>query len=342
MMVIMPSRRFGVSLPLMVAVLLAGTACTTPTSTTPSHLSTPMTSPAPAGPKRTTHVTIFHATHFDGAWVLANGTDFARRATLLRKLRAALPEPANALVVGNGDDIDPGVGRGSLVDNRFTVERGPDTEGRYAFEAFNAIGLDAETYGFDELDWIDRLAPRLRTARFAMVSANVRDPVTGQVFGARYGARPWAIKVVAGVRFGITGAISTEGPAVPTKPTVEVVESGRALAEVVPQMRAAGADIVIVLSHLETRTEAQRIARSVPGIDLILGTHLGEPLATPQRIGGTLLSVPAWGVDNLGALDVTVRDGRVAAAVLHEYGVSPSERPDPAVKRILDRYLPPR
>lgn len=302
----------------------------------------PVTSTPQTGPKRTAHITIFHATHFDGAWVLANGTDFARRATLLRRLRAALPEPANALVVGNGDDIDPAVGRGSVVDNRFTVERGPDTGGRYAFEAFNAIGLDAETYGFNELDWIDRLAPQLPTAHFAMVSANVRDPVTGQVFGARYGARSWVIKVVAGVRLGITGAISTEGPAAPTKPTVEVVDSARALAEVVPQMRAAGADIVIVLSHLETRTEAQRIARSVPGIDLILGTHLGEPLATPQRIGGTLLSVPAWGVDNLGALDVTIRDGGVAGAVLHEYSVSPSEPPDPAVKRIMDRYLPPR
>lgn len=332
---------FGTPVALLVSVLMAGTACTSSQGEGASApRSSPATSTAAAGHRGEAQVTIFHGTHFDGAWALAGGPDFAQRTALLHRLRAALPEPDNALVVGNGDDIAPAVGRGSVVDNQFTLDEGRDTGGRYAFEAFNEMGLDAETYGFNELDWIDRLAPQLRTARFAMVSANVRDVATDQVFGARYGARPWVVKVVAGVRFGITGAISTEGPAVPLRPGVQVVESARALAEVVPRMRAAGADIVVVLSHLDTRTEAQRIARTVPGIDLILGSHIGEPLAAPQRIDATLLSVPAWGVDNLGALALTIRDGRIADAVLHQYTVDVDEAQDPAVRRILDRYLP--
>jgi 2',3'-cyclic-nucleotide 2'-phosphodiesterase (5'-nucleotidase family) len=342
-MFIVISRRFVTSAALLVGMLLAGTACTSAQTKSPTRLDSPPGASTAARVHRgEVHVTIFHGTHFDGAWALGEGQDFARRAALLHRLRAALPEPSNALVVGNGDDIDPGAGRGSVVDNQLGVEHGPDTAGRYAFEAFNAIGMDAETYGFNELDWIDRLAQQLRRARFAMVSANVRDRTTGQVFGAQYGAQAYVVKVVAGVRFGITGAISTEGPPVPLRPTVEVIEPARALAEVVPRMRAAGADIVVVLSHLDTRTEAQRIAQTVPGIDLILGTHIGEPLATPQRVGGTLLSVPAWGVDNLGALDLTIRDGRIADAVLHQYTVEANDPADTAVKGILDRYLPAR
>lgn len=335
----MVSSRRGAVLALML-IVIGASACTSPESGRP-----PVVSDSSAG--RTTEppdggvarVTIFHATHFDGAWALGGGQDFARRATLLRRLRAALPEPDHVLVVGNGDDIDPGAGRGAFDDIQFTLESGPDSSGRYAFEAFNAVGLDAETYGFNELAWIERLAPELRHARFAMVSANVRDSTTGEVFGAEYGARPWVVKEVAGVTFGITGALTIDGPVRPPAARVEVVEPGRALTEVVPRMRAAGADIVVVLSHLETRTEAQRIARSVPGIDLILGTHLGDPL---QRINGTLLSVREWGVGHLGALDLTIRDGRIADAVLRQYTVEAGETADPEVQRILDRYLPAR
>ena len=338
----MARRLFGASAVLLVSVLVAGTACTSPQNGRPSGVASPAVSTtSPSAHRGQARVTIFHATHFDGAWVLAGGQDFARRAALLRRLRAALPEPRNALVVGNGDDIDPGLGRGSYADYDFTVEHGPDVRGMYAFEAFNAIGLDAETYGFNELDWIDRLAPQLPNARFAMVSANVRDRATGQVFGAQYGALPWVIKEVAGVRFGITGAITAQGRAVPFVPTVEVVEPAQALTEQVPRMRAAGAEIIVVLSHLDTRTEAQRIARTVPGIDLILGTHIGEPLATPQRINATLLSVPDWGVGSFGDLDLTIRDGRIVDAELHQHTVDANEPPDPAVKRIVDRYLPP-
>ncbi|MGH2400708.1 MAG: hypothetical protein ACRDF6_12785 [bacterium] len=91
-------------------------------------------------------------------------------------------------------------------------------------------------------------------------------------------------------------------------------------------MRAAGADIIVVLSHLDTRTEAQRIARTVSGIDLMLGTHIGEPLATPQRINGTLLSVPDRGVGSFGDLGLTIRDGHIAHAALHQHTVDANER----------------
>jgi hypothetical protein len=72
------------------------------------------------------------------------------------------------------------------------------------------------------------------------------------------------------------------------------------------------------------------------------GSANSSPTSAPQRINGTLLSVPAWLVDIIGRLDLTIRDGRIADAVLHHYKVDPNEPPDPGVKRILDRYLPAR
>ena len=121
----MVSGRAVAAIAILVSALAAG-ACTSPGSASPS----PDVSPTAARAHRgEVHVTIFHGTHFDGAWELAGGQDFARRAALLRRLRAALPEPGNALVVGNGDDIDPGIGRGRTVGYRFIVDPGPDVGG---------------------------------------------------------------------------------------------------------------------------------------------------------------------------------------------------------------------
>jgi 2',3'-cyclic-nucleotide 2'-phosphodiesterase (5'-nucleotidase family) len=107
--------------------------------------------------------------------------------------------------------------------------------------------------------------------------------------------------------------------------------------EVLPQIRAAGAQLVVVLSHLDTETEAQQLARAVPGIDLILGTHVGTPGSTPQRVNGTVISTPPWGVTAFGQLDMTVRGGRLASYQLRTHSVTTSAPADPAVAAVLRR-----
>ena len=62
-----------------------------------------------------------------------------------------------SLMVGNGDDLSdelpvPAVLGGGTI----------GTEGRHAVEVFNAAGMDANTYGFNELDYLPDRTDRLR------------------------------------------------------------------------------------------------------------------------------------------------------------------------------------
>ena len=123
----------------------------------------------------------------------------------------------------------------------------------------------------------------------------------------------------------------------------EVVWDGMAaLREVVPRMRAAGAQIVVVLSHLFFE-EMEQVARQVEGVNAILGSHQGPPtgyLPQPEVVGGTILSKPGHDMAALGQLDLVVRrsDGRVVRYGFQRHMIAPNGPSSPAVKAILDRY----
>jgi len=282
-------------------------------------------------------LTIFHATHLDGNYFYEDGRTFAHYAALLKHLRSALPDPGASLFLGNGDDITPELRRRTVTGYDVGQERLADSGGLGAIAALNAAGLDVDTYGYNELEWLDRLVRVIPRARFAVVSANVQDRRVGEVYGAQFGARQWVIKNVGGVRIGITGLLNADAARF-AGPEVQVLDPVTALREVVPRLRAAGADLVVVLSHLDTRTEAQQVAKNVAGVDLILGTHIGELLPEPTRVDGALLSVPQFGLEGFGQLDLTVSKGRLIDVAFRQHTVRASGPEDPEVSSILRRY----
>jgi 2',3'-cyclic-nucleotide 2'-phosphodiesterase (5'-nucleotidase family) len=190
-------------------------------------------------------------------------------------------------------------------------------------------------------------------SRFAWVSANVREGShPNQAFAADQGARLWVLKQVGGVQVGITGVVSPDfvqgdgAHAARVAPTVTVLDPVQALREVVSRMRAAGAQVVVVLSHLFFE-EMEQVARQVDGVDAILGSHQGPPtgfLAEPLVLGRTILSVAGNDMAALGQLDLVVRrsDGRVVRFGFQRHPVMKDGPSSPAVKAILDRYLATR
>ena len=112
-------------------------------------------------------VTLFHETHTHG-----NLTTFAEYVGHLSALRACLPDSDNSLFLGNGDDISPGLGNVS-------------TDGRHVIDAFDAAGLDVDTFGFNEIFFGEGYDPPEKgtaqvrelvgDSRFSWVSANVRE-----------------------------------------------------------------------------------------------------------------------------------------------------------------------
>jgi len=341
------------------------TGAAAPTTTAATPLATPL-APALAPQARAGRgevvITLFHETHMHGALlgqdqqstagpVPADGRTFANYAGVMDQQRRRLP-PKSSLFVGNGDDLSdqlelPAVLGGGTV----------HTGSRHVLEAFAAAGLDADTYGYDMdqylPDRIGHLRDLVARSRFVWVSANVREGShPSQALAAEQGARLWVLKQVAGVQVGITGVVSPDfvlGDGAHTArlaPTVTLLDPVTALREVVPQMRAAGAQVVVVLSHLFFE-QMEQVARQVQGVNAILGSHHGPPtayLTQPEVIRGTIISKPGHDMAALGQLDLVIRrsDGRVVRFGFQRHQVAPNGPSSPAVKAILDRYLAAR
>jgi 2',3'-cyclic-nucleotide 2'-phosphodiesterase (5'-nucleotidase family) len=350
----------------MAAVLTACTRPAPPSQPPPPHgAAAPTTAAAPAlapsarAGRGEVVITLFHETHMHGALlgqdqqstagpVPADGRTFANYAGVLDQQQRRL-KPGSSLLVGNGDDLSDQLEIPAILGGG-TVQ----THSRHVLEAFAAAGMDADTYGFDVNmympDRTDHLRDLVARSRFSWVSANVREGRhPDQAFAADQGARLWVLKRVGGVQVGITGVVSPDfqlgdgAHAARLAPTVTLLDPVTALREVVPKMRAAGAQVVVVLSHLFFE-EMPQVARQVEGVNAILGSHEGpQPygyLDEPRVVGTTILSVAGNNMAALGQLDLVVRrsDGRIVRYGFQRHQLAPNGPSSPAVKVILDRY----
>jgi 2',3'-cyclic-nucleotide 2'-phosphodiesterase/3'-nucleotidase len=284
-----------------------------------------------------TRLTFFFATHTHGDLIRADRVSFAHYAGALRRLREALPDPAKSLFVGNGDDVS-----WSLC--------GVPTEGQHVVDAFNAGGLDANTFGFNEVAPDDsRISPAqlrrlVQMSRFTWLSANVRELDGKDVFAAAQGARRWVVKELGGVRVGLTGLI-VPSPAAGYTPAsygrdLAVIDPVEAMREILPLMRRDGAQIIVVLSHMDIDA-MERVAREVEGIDAILGSHAWQPSAI-KLVGKTILADGHNNMHQIGQLDLLVKDGQVAAHAFSLHAVSLSSTKHADVAAVLERYVPSR
>jgi 2',3'-cyclic-nucleotide 2'-phosphodiesterase (5'-nucleotidase family) len=320
-------------LPVAVALLLALAGCGG-SSENPVAETQPFECPKQTGGDV---VTIFHETHTHGRLAGTNEREhnvpFARYVGLRNALRSCLREPGNSLFVGNGDDL--------AVDLNGVV-----TEGEHTIDAFNVADVDANTFGFSEIEVLGVLRERVAASEFTWVSANVREPDDAdKVFAFEQGARPWIIEDIGGVRVGITGLLGPRfspdyPPVLPpnVQGQVRVLDSVKAMRTTVPAMRAAGAQIVVLLSHM-IHEDTLKVVRAVKGIDVALGTHLGPPVDA-QHVNGTIVAVA--GPDELqalGQLDLIIRGGKIADYVWQRHIPSPSDPVDRKVQAVVAKYV---
>lgn len=124
---------------------------------------------------------------------------------------------------------------------------------------------------------------------------------------------------------------------------IRVVDIGEAIPREAANLRAAGADIVIGVSHMGLDDDKE-IARDYPEIDLILGGHhhvaLDPPLVVENEATGKQVVVCHSGAFSkfVGRLDIVVQDGNVLS---HEYTLFPVDGTvprDPEVEGILIEY----
>jgi 2',3'-cyclic-nucleotide 2'-phosphodiesterase (5'-nucleotidase family) len=231
------------------------------------------------------------------------------------------------------------------------------TWGRATVDAFNAMGYAAAAVGNHEFDWgVDTLAARVRQARFAWLSANVRDG--GGATPAW--TTPWRMVTTGGRRIAVVG-YSTESTPMTTRPSnvaALTFDSGAArLDAAIAAARGAHPDYVIVVAHagafcnrdLGCAGEIVDVAAALKNRpDLIVSGHTHSLVQTTvngipivqARSNGTSLAVVDF-VDSAGARSVRMRvetvwaDRETADTAVARIVAAETRRVAPLTSRVL-------
>ncbi|QBI19864.1 bifunctional metallophosphatase/5'-nucleotidase [Egibacter rhizosphaerae] len=271
-------------------------------------------------------VTILHDTHLHGSFGDADEPNLATYSTLVEERKEAND---HAIFVGNGDEIAP-----SVMSSVF--------RGQHMIDALNESPLDVTTLGNHEFDYgPDNARDLLADSEFPWVTANVRDPETGDVFGAELGVEPYILEEMGEVTVGVTG-LGPEGMATITSLNgeAEQIDANEALDEVVPQMEADGADVIVVASHL-CGSDARDVADARDDIHAMVGDHCSEVLDEPEERNGTLVSFVGDEYDHLGELTLSVNPstGEVRGHDFTRHDLEELDlEPHPEVQAVIDHY----
>ncbi len=197
-------------------------------------------------------------------------------------------------------------------------------------EAMNAIGYDVLAPGNHEFDQgIDTMVNALKKAKFAVLIANAKTTDEG----LKNIIKPYVVKEIAGVKVGIFGLITPDLPRITNVGTAVTVEDPIAVAkEMVKKLRdEEKVDIVIAATHIGTPLD-EKLAKEVPGIDIILGGHTHDVLY--EKVGDTIIAHAGAKGEVLGYLDVKVQGGKIISSAWAPIFLGE----DPQVENILDPY----
>jgi 2',3'-cyclic-nucleotide 2'-phosphodiesterase (5'-nucleotidase family) len=214
-------------------------------------------------------------------------------------------------------------------------------QGQSMAEVMNAMGYDAAAVGNHEFDFgLEALQARAAESAFPFLSANIRYKNDGTT-PVDLGIRPFTIITVNDIQVGIIG-LTTTRTSTTTNPVniteFEFIDYETALREMVPQVREAGAEIIVVPAHI-CQASLEILAKDVAdlGIALMGGGHCNELFATELNDivlveGGTAFASYAYANFQFDTASDTI--------VSVDYGVRSNSggTADPVVESIVLRW----
>ncbi|TDH67217.1 hypothetical protein CCR75_002446 [Bremia lactucae] len=197
----------------------------------------------------------------------------AEFATLLEQQKATIPADATLLVTLNGDFLS-----GSELAERF--------KGAHMIEIMNHLQIEYVVLGNHEFDFgAEELKLRMGESSAKWFGSNVLDASSNALFDGIVDTE--IILLNDGLKLGIFGVCTEETPTLsfpgPGIKFDDVVTTSR---RCVDELQAQGADFILALTHVSIAID-QKLARHVPGIDVILGGHDHEPFTMYE--GKTLI-----------------------------------------------------
>lgn len=199
-------------------------------------------------------------------------------------------------------------------------------------EAYKKIGIDVLNVG--ELDLalgINYLMDKKRTLNLPFVSSNIV-----YTDNERTVFQPFIIREMNGLKiavFGLLPVISSESIV-----DLKILPPAETASKMVGRLRKK-ADIVILLSNLG-QNEDEKLARDLPGIDIIVGGRNRALLQTPVRVGETMILQAQAQGKNIGRLDFNLADRSYVNAITPmDDKVSKNEEIEGMLKRYKDAIV---
>ena len=307
---------------------------------------------ATAAPAVPVSFTILHTNDFHGQLEPSGSNPgSARVATYVNNVRTAVGA-ANVLLVDAGDEM-----QGSLLSN---LQQGAPT-----IAVYNAMGYNAATFGNHEFDWGQTvLGTRTTEATYPYLTANIVQNDTGNCATAgwtppTFADAPYQMYTMGTapntVNVAFIGVTTAETPTITLASATAGLcfkDPAQSISYYYPAMLAAGADVIVVLSHLGNtdggygygipvygdQTLAANLNTAGTPVHLIIGGHSHTNLAAAQTVGSTKVVQAYYNGRRVGRADVTVgTDGSVAITWISQ-AIGTSDPQDPTINALVNTY----
>jgi len=312
--------------------------------------------------------TILHTNDFHGNLELAGSNPGAARvADVINDVRTAVGA-SDVLVMDAGDIM-----QGSLLSN---IQQGLPT-----IDYYKQIGYNVATFGNHEFDWGQSvLAKRASQAAndallgsaFPFVAANITAKVDGSCAGWEkavlvgedpadtYTIEPYTIIDLAtaegNVQVGVIGVGSIETPYITIAEATDGLcfkDPATSIIHYYDEMKTAGADVMVVLSHngwtdggygygftvYGDQTLAKMLNDAGKPVNLIIGGHSHTDVTTAVVVGSTTVVQAHYAGRKVGRADITYNPDTGAVGIAwSRLVVSTTGDKDPTIDALISSY----
>ena len=215
-----------------------------------------------------------------------------RVATVVKSIRAARPQ---AILLDGGDTW-----HGSMTSLK--------TKGQDMVDAMNLLGVEAMTSHWEWTYGTERVKEIVDTLPFPFLGANIFDQEWDEP-----AFDPYKIFERGGAKIAVIGQAFPYMPIANPGwmfPEYSFGIRQERMQEMVDEVRAAGADLVVCLSHNGFDVD-RKMAAQVKGIDVMLSGHTHDAIPEPVLVGETIIIASGSNGKFISRVDLDVRDGRM-------------------------------